>query len=707
MKSVTANSWENNGREALETRRRDLGRCCFTYSASVCCLSMVGRDFGAFSQVNRVTHKFDVSISGPPIVIRENDDTSHPRPPSLLLYSLSIAIMDTLALPMSSPKSLKRTYSDTGLKTKFMNNVNDTIPMASQTTAEATFSVEQPSRSVEDSASKPNAPNPISHSPSTPAAAQSSSATASAAPGPTKKRAKLSASEKEAKEKERVELQARKEEERLKKEREKEETRIRKEQEKAKLEEDKQARLAEKEKRRLEKEEQNKLREGEKRKKEEEKIKKNKSQLRLNAFFPRPSLTHDGSTPSPTRGSLSPANSRRSSITSINDIDGHNRDRSVSVTPSKPKSSDYDRLFPSFFLQSHTVLAPCNRFERDEEGLQFVQKTLDSKLAANPTTTNTAAPFNPKEMLHVSPYKRRKVDKSHPSVKDIVDQLHGTSHKPIDLTKSQSSQHPLELLKSISTRVLKFAEDVRPPYIGTYTRVQDSSAARKICRNPFGRDLPDTDYEYDSEAEWEDPGEGEDLDSEGEEEVESEDGDDMEGFLDDEDTGDGIRTLQKRRLLTGDLQSISTGLCWEDASHNLAVPDLEQYRLEIILATLPPSSSRPSQSVMDPPRIPLNAINRTNLLIPNPAVPRDGFKPQLPGTNLVLPSKTPKRMVALDVLEDFKRAVEGSDLTKAGLVEVLKKQFPKQSKDAIKDTLGAVAERIGKSEKDKRWVIKT
>lgn len=33
-------------------------------------------------------------------------------------------------------------------------------------------------------------------------------------------------------------------------------------------------------------------------------------------------------------------------------------------------------------------------------------------------------------------------------------------------------------------------------------------------------------------------------------------------------------------------------------------------------------------------------------------------------------------------------------------------RFPKQSKDAIKDTLGAIAERVGKSEKDKRWVVR-
>ena len=57
-------------------------------------------------------------------------------------------------------------------------------------------------------------------------------------------------------------------------------------------------------------------------------------------------------------------------------------------------------------------------------------------------------------------------------------------------------------------------------------------------------------------------------------------------------------------------------------------------------------------------------------------------------------------------MAEFKAAIQGSDLTKAGLIEILKKQFPKTSKDAIKDTLGLVAERVGGKEVDKRWVVR-
>lgn len=101
------------------------------------------------------------------------------------------------------------------------------------------------------------------------------------------------------------------------------------------------------------------------------------------------------------------------------------------------------------------------------------------------------------------------------------------------------------------------------------------------------------------------------------------------------------------------------------------------YWQETALSSTQALSSRTSQSTMEPPRIPLNATNRTNLLMPNPTMALDGLKPQPFSAKQSVPSKglqPPKRMVTPDVLEDFKRAVEGSDLTKAGLIEILKKQ---------------------------------
>lgn len=53
----------------------------------------------------------------------------------------------------------------------------------------------------------------------------------------------------------------------------------------------------------------------------------------------------------------------------------------------------------------------------------------------------------------------------------------------------------------------------------------------------------------------------------------------------------------------------------------------------------------------------------------------------------------------------FKAAIQGSDLSKVGLIEVLKKKFPGRSAAAIKGTLETVARRVGVKEVDKRWVL--
>lgn len=65
----------------------------------------------------------------------------------------------------------------------------------------------------------------------------------------------------------------------------------------------------------------------------------------------------------------------------------------------------------------------------------------------------------------------------------------------------------------------------------------------------------------------------------------------------------------------------------------------------------------------------------------------------------------PKRMVDASLLPAFKAEISGSDLTKIGMIEALKKKFPKVPKDAITNTLTDVAQRIGPSAAEKRWVL--
>ena len=193
--------------------------------------------------------------------------------------------------------------------------------------------------------------------------------------------------------------------------------------------------------------------------------------------------------------------------------------------------------------------------------------------------------------LRIRPGKRRRKNQVSLITKSIIAQIHGTSCNPIDLTDStlphsQSTQTPLELLNSIPLKTLKFAEDVRPPYIGTRTQLPNGMTAGRLGRRPCKRTVSTLNYDYDSEAEWEPLGEGEDLNSEGEDDLEDDDDeDDMKDFVDDE----GATEFKKRILLVNEAHT-STGLCWENtdgksktaAGNRDPCIDLEPLKLEMI-----------------------------------------------------------------------------------------------------------------------------
>ena len=295
--------------------------------------------------------------------------------------------------------------------------------------------------------------------------------------------------------------------------------------------------------------------------------------------------------------------SRRGSVASIDGLSSVASSRSASIAPEQPHGCEYDRRFPPFFVQSFTNVAPTNRFFRDEQCVKMLQNDLDT-LFSNPDIKNQAqgnpeaeqrVPF--KGLLYLPPHKRRKRYQRPISVKEIIAQINETPVNHIYLNTSSRrgiEQKPVDSLKATSLKYLRFAEDVRPPYIGTYTKLPPTHSVLRLCRRPFTRALPAMNYDYDSEAEWEDPGEGEDLDSEGEEDIENdEEADDMDGFLDDEDENDGpgMRGARRRHIM-GDIQPIATGLCWEPSGETRQASlvaygdtflDLRPFKLDILL----------------------------------------------------------------------------------------------------------------------------
>jgi chromatin assembly factor 1 subunit A len=155
-----------------------------------------------------------------------------------------------------------------------------------------------------------------------------------------------------------------------------------------------------------------------------------------------------------------------------------------------------------------------------------------------------------------------------PKVEHVIQQLQGSPDDPVDLTKD-TAHKPIDVLKSIPLKFFFYGEDVRPPYLGTWTRTIGNNLARKLALNPLAQQLPKVDYSYDSEAEWDDADEGEDIDVE-DNEKEDEDEEEMEGFIDDDNAP---QYLARRGLPASDVEPKCSGIQWEDASGKLKSAD--------------------------------------------------------------------------------------------------------------------------------------
>lgn len=281
--------------------------------------------------------------------------------------------------------------------------------------------------------------------------------------------------------------------------------------------------------------------------------------MRLNAFFAKPITPKE---PTSDRGAKSTAKGPETK---------------VGPESKSGQLSDYEKTFPSFYLQSHVKLAPVNRFERDPDALVHICGKIDKCFQGEGDGSFTPGKLNATELFNIIPYKRRHGRLSSPTVREILTSINKPSISHIDLTKDDGAAKRTtrieDMLKEIPMKTLKFREDVRPPYNGTFTRKLSDGAAVKLSRNPFARVNDVFNYDYDSEAEWEEPEEGEDIDSEGEEDASEDGDDDMEDFLD--DTGD-----QVNRGTVSDLEPICSGIKWDH--ENGVDPAFEPYKMEMI-----------------------------------------------------------------------------------------------------------------------------
>lgn len=416
------------------------------------------------------------------------------------------------------------------------------------------------------------------------------------------------------------------------------------------------------------------------------------AQMRLGAFFGKPKTE---ATPPSTPDDISEgASSRRSSIASI-DSERPSLDTQLMRKPTNP---DFEKFILPFYVPEHTDVAPTNRFK--------LGRTSTFEVTRNSTSTKC-------DIREQFGRPQKRMRRTIP-VKEIMRNMQASGLEVIDLDAGA-----LEVLATTSYKSLKFREDVRPPYQGTYSRAVSPRSSRKVARNPFTKALPDTNYDYDSEAEWEPPGEDdEDLENDDEMSDAEDNEEDMADFLDDADDSG------RRKGPVIDMEPISSGLCWageafDDNGHNI-----QQYAMDVLhdSTTFPidPFSTKhwadvakpkpvartdSTPSSMPPPRQALSSISPNAGPTVKQEMGVDGKPLPIQPKTSATQNKKPLKMIEPEFLPAFKQAIDGNDMTKAGLIEVLKKQFPKCSKDAIKDTLGLVAIRVGKKESEKKWQL--
>lgn len=500
---------------------------------------------------------------------------------------------------------------------------------------------------------------------------------------------------------------------------EKAEQKARRDEEKRVKDEEKRLKAEEKEVKRRE-------RDLEEERKNQEKLKKERSQMRLGAFFQKPA------TPAKTQGvsedvedSASRARRRSLSLEPYDDIAGQVRrsasptkggkgtpkatqtpQQVVQPTPVKPAVSDYRKFFLPFDLQTNTALFAGRQARRSQDEIEKAQLTFDAEVN-DPTIQEkydlglVASYAGIENMFEPRQQAEKGVER--PTARQIVEKIHGiSSQRPIDLTSDTSSDDPLNLLQALPLRYLHFAEDVRPPYFGTYTRKRSDKSSRRLSRNPFARERDDTNYDYDSEAEWEEPEEGEDLMNDEDDEAESNgDPEEMDEFLDDEH--DELK--HKRKLLTGDLLPVSTGLCWENEKRKVipsierdeGASDLSDMRMGFLIPGFTGKSIDPfstaywEPTLMAPPGIPikdslglsqqssrppLKERHNSSSATPDLVGAAEGQKGPINSASTPQGEKRGRKpaakVLSKEDMDEFKDAVVGSSLKKADLCKGLK-----------------------------------
>lgn len=416
------------------------------------------------------------------------------------------------------------------------------------------------------------------------------------------------------------------EEERKRKKREEEEERRRKKKEEE--EQKRKDREQERELKRKQKEEEKRQKEEEKRQKEEEKQRKleEKRQKEEKAKKAQPSIASFF-----TKTDKNPLLA-----------DTPPKAEASAEQKSSPAANDFERCFLPFHIKTHTTLVPLHSFGGPGDAPADVDRALRGESGGQDC---------------LAWLKSRRVKRGfEPTL---------TTAAVISIVNSPSTQEceVIEKLRSLPYKHIQFNEDIRPAYVGTFSK------GCAFARDPTSRHISTINYDYDSEIEWmqDEDEEGEDIGDEDNSEDEG-DSDDMSDFLDSDEGS-------TRRQIVGSLQPISK---WNDGT------DLEFFapmQIEFLVDRATGQQIDPFHDYWAVPKQP------TML----------GQEPSRPTVNTASPALVPDT-----ILKDFLSKVEGSDMNQTLLFETLCRDFPSVKRGVVKQTLKKCASR---DREKKRWVV--
>ncbi|AET41635.1 Rlf2p Ecym_8362 [Eremothecium cymbalariae DBVPG len=424
-----------------------------------------------------------------------------------------------------------------------------------------------------------------------------------------------------------------KQERELKKQQEKKERELVKQREREERELKKQK---EREERELKKEEERKRKEEEKRKVEDKRRKreeaKERSQSRIGSFFKRTPVT-------------------KSQVDT---------------------KDDYEKTFLPFYIKRDVKMA--DQFQLNRHQLIEREKCIDDLITNAPSIENTKSWF----VLR----KRRIGDEAETPLKavEVLQQM---------TSKNKTDQELQALLSRVPHRFIKFYENVRPPYVGTY-----SKTVILPRDNPFSTDGTGFNYDYDSDLDWinedDEGGDIDDLENDEDDEDEDDEGDEgdeheFDGFLDsDEDP-----SISSKKKSLGPL--VSTVLLARDFAR-METEDQEYFNLVSVeyLVEEQPFPVDPNYSPRKRPQT-QDETDPTSHIDHKPSTPKKT-------KTLIVHTK--------DLLKVFDEVHE-STFSLGTISEIIQKHIPQYSKETIKNTVKQYAARsTGKGNTTRKWEVR-